>query len=72
MSIITRIDERATWLATVSALIIRLQLLETAISVSMIDQPTSSQAIALMQADQELGKAAKALQQAAAQIRGMR
>ena len=72
MSILNRIDERADWLARSHTLIITLQSLETQLSIAMLDRPTSSQAIALMQADQELGKAARALQEAATQIRGLR
>jgi hypothetical protein len=72
MSILHNIVERADWLARSHTLIITLQSLETHLSIAMLDRPTSSQAIALMQADQELGKAARALQEAATAIRGMR
>jgi hypothetical protein len=46
-----------------------LQALETQISIAMLDQPTSSQAIHLMIADRGLGVAAKALIAAAEEIR---
>jgi hypothetical protein len=71
MSIITSVADRALWLATSARLIIIVQQLETAISIAMLDRPTSSAAIALMQADQQLGVAARALTEASAQIRGL-
>lgn len=61
MSILNQLDERADWLARS----------HTLISIAMLDRPTSSHAISLMIADQQLGIAATALQQAAAQIRGL-
>jgi hypothetical protein len=72
MSILNRTDERADWLARSHTLIMTIQSLETQISIAMLDRPTSSQAIALMQADQQLGIAAKAIDQAASKIRGLR
>lgn len=72
MSILTNTDERADWLGRAHSLAMALQALETAISVAMTDRPTSSQAISLMIADQRLGIAVRALQQATDSIRGMR
>jgi hypothetical protein len=72
MSILTDGTERAAWLARAHSLIMALQALETQISIAMLDRPTSSQAIALMQADQQLGIAAKSITEAATAIRGMR
>jgi hypothetical protein len=72
MSILDNVAERADWSARLHTQIIALQSLETQISIAMLDRPTSSQAIALMQADQQLGIAARALQQAATAIRGLR
>ena len=71
MSILDNVSDRATWMGAASTLILRLQMLETQISIAMIDRPTSSQAIALVQADQQLGIAVTAVQEAAAKIRSI-
>lgn len=71
MSILNRTDDRADWLARTHSLIMALASLETQISIAMLDRPTSTGAIALMVADQQLGIAAKAVTAAAIQIRGL-
>ena len=71
MSIITNADERADWLARSHTLIMALQALETAISISVLDQPTFQQVQRLAAADAQLGVAATAITEAAAQIRGL-
>jgi len=68
MSLITSVADRATWLGAASTLILRLQMLETQISVAMLDRPSHRQAALLVQADTHLGEAARSIQEAAAAI----
>lgn len=71
MSLIDSVSDRATWMGAASTLILRLQMLETQISISFLAHPTGRQALLLMAADQELGIASKAITEAAAKIRGL-
>jgi hypothetical protein len=62
---------RVIWLALAHRVVLDLQRLEQQISIAMGDRPTSAQAIALMQADQHLGEAARAVTEAASKIRSL-
>lgn len=57
--------QRAIFSGTIAALVLRAQLLETKIVIALMDTPTHRQIAILVEADEQLGKAAAALREAA-------